>query len=380
MNMLCHSISLVRNSARRRHIWMLAAVVVLLASTIVPVSFTQSSRTITTVAGTGVCGFSGDGGSATFGQLNRQAGLCADLAGNVYIADLGNHVVRRVSTFGVITTVAGTGAPGFNGDGKVATNSQLAAPAAVAVDATGRNLYVVDNGNHRIRRVDLSTGTMTTFAGGGNPADGLGDGKLATEAKLISPSAIAIDALGNVFIADYGHFRVRRVDITTGTITTVAGSGARGFCGDGGPALSACFKGIVALAFGPAGELYIADADDRRVRKLSNGVITTFAGNGAFTLPTPGPAIQSSIKRPQGLAVDVDGSVYITDNVNHQVYRVSPSGILSIAVGTGTPGYAGDSGAAEYAMLNGPSGLAMDRFRNLYISDTLNCRVRRVGP
>jgi sugar lactone lactonase YvrE len=378
--MFCKPVSLMKNAAQRRRILMLGAVVALLLSTVVPVSLTQSSRTITTIAGTGLCGYSGDGNTATFAQLNRQAGLCTDLAGNVYIVDLANHVVRKISTFGVITTVAGTGAPGYNGDGKVATNSQLAAPTAAAVDASGRNLYIVDNGNHRIRRVDLLNGTMTTFAGGGNPADGLGDGKLATEAKLISPSAIAMDALGNVFVGDFGHFRVRRVDITTGIMTTVAGSGARGYCGDNGPALSACFKGIVALAFGPTGELYIADADDKRVRKVSNGVVTTFAGNGTYTLPTPGPATQSSIKRPQGVAVDVDGSVYIADNVNHQVYRVSPTGVLSILVGTGTPGFAGDNGPAENAMLNGPSGLAVDRFRNLYISDTLNCRVRRVGP
>jgi DNA-binding beta-propeller fold protein YncE len=379
--MFVAEISSVRSAEQHRRILVLGAVAVLTLITLVPATFTQSNRMITTVAGTGVCGFSGDGGLATRAQVNGAAGVAVDFAGNLYIADLGNHVIRKVTSFGTITTVAGTGAAGYNGDNKLATNAQLAAPAGVAVDTAGRKLYIADEGNHAIRKVDLQTLTITTVAGTPEQSGFSGDKGLATQAKLNYPVGVAIDALGNLYIADSTNRRVRKVD-PDGIITTVAGNGQRGSngAGDNGLATQASFKGLAAIALGPDNDLFIADSEDHRVRRVdANGIITTFAGNSTFGPPTPGLATKSSVRLPQGLATDVDGSLYIADNVSHMILQVSVGGMLTIVAGTGTASFGGDNGPAAQALLNGPSGLAVDHFRNLFISDTLNCRVRRVS-
>lgn len=371
--------SFVTNANRRHARARLGAVVMVTLVMLVPTGFTQSNQTIATYVGTGVCGFSGDGGLATRAQLNSPAGLATDLAGNLYIADLGNHVVRRVTPFGAITTIAGTGAPGYNGDHQLATNAQLAAPAGVAVDAAGLNLYIADNGNHRIRQVDLTTLTISTIAGTGERGFS-GDSGPATRARLNYPAGVAVDQAGNLYIADSQNRRIRRVD-PNGIITTVAGTGQRGFSGDSGLAIFASFRGPVAVAVGPHGDLFIADNEDHRVRRVDqNGLITTVAGNGAYLGPTPGPATQSSVRWPQGLATDAAGNLYIADNTSHMVLQVSPAGMLTIVAGTGTPGFNGDHIPARQAVLNGPSGLAVDRLGNLYVSETLGCRVRRISP
>ena len=193
---------------------------------------------ITTVAGNGVSGYGGDGGPATSASLYQPTGVAVDAAGNVFITDRGNNRVRKVdAATGVITTVAGTGTNGYSGDGGPATGADLAYPTAVAVDAAG-DLFIVDLGNSRIRRVDAATGIITTVAGNGMQAYG-GDGGPATGASLNYPLDVAVDAAGNVFIADYVNHRVRRVDAATGVIATVAGTGVAGYGGDGGPAVSA---------------------------------------------------------------------------------------------------------------------------------------------
>lgn len=368
-----------RKLVRRWHIWASTITLVALALLMItPLSFTQTGGTITTVAGTGVCGFSGDGGSATQAQLKGPAGLATDGMGNLYIADLGNHVIRKVTPFGTITTIAGTGAPGYNGDDKPATNAQLAAPTDVAVDPLGQGLYIADNGNHRIRRVDLTTGIITTVAGTGQQGFS-GDGGPATEATLSYPSGVALDALGNLYIADSQNHRIRKVDVN-GIITTVAGNGARGFSGDNGPATAASFKEPVAVAVSSTGFLFVADTADHRVRRVDpSGTITTVAGNGTFTAPHPGPATQSSIRWPQALAVDALGNLYIADFGSHMILRLNPDGELSVVAGVGFPGFGGDGGPASQATLNGPSGIVMGPFGNLFFSDSLNCRVRRIG-
>ncbi len=364
---------------RRWHTWAFAGLMVALTLlTVTPLSFTQTGGTITTVAGTGVCGFSGDGGSATQAQLKGPAGLATDGMGNLYIADLGNHVIRKVTPFGTITTVAGTGAPGYNGDDKPATNAQLAAPTDVAVDPLGQSLYIADNGNHRIRRVDLTTGMITTVAGTGQQGFS-GDGGPSTAATLSYPSGVALDALGNLYIADSQNHRIRKVDVN-GIITTVAGNGARGFSGDNGPATAASFKEPVAVAVSSTGFLFVADTADHRVRRIDpSGTITTVAGNGTFMAPNPGPATQSSIRWPQALAVDALGNLYIADFGSHMILRLDPDGELSVVAGVGFPGFGGDGGPASQATLNGPSGIVMGPFGNLFFSDSLNCRVRRIG-
>jgi hypothetical protein len=335
------------------------------------------SGTITTVAGDGTTGFSGDGGPATNASLYEPTGVAVDAAGNVYIADPGNHRVRKVSTSGTITTVAGNGSPGFSGDGGPATNASLDGLRGVAVDAAG-NLYIADWVNSRVRKVSTS-GMITTVAGSGTYGFS-GDGGPATDASLSSPYGVAVDAAGNLYIADAGNSRVRKVS-TSGTITTVAGSGTYGFSGDGGPATNAALSSPQGVALDAAGNLYIADAQDTRVRKVStSGTITTVAGSGTYGFSGDGgPATDAGLKGPTGVAVDAAGNLYIADPGNHRVRKVSTSGTITTVAGNGTQGFSGDAGPATNASLNTPYGVAVDAAGNLYIADPGNNRVRKVS-
>ncbi|RMG45824.1 MAG: serine/threonine protein kinase, partial [Acidobacteria bacterium] len=229
----------------------------------------------------------------------------------------------------------------------------------------------------------------TTVAGTGEPGFS-GDGGPATAARLMNPSALALDAEGNLYIADVGNNRIRRVDRATGIITTVAGSGARGFAGDGGPATAAAFNGLRGLAIGPSGDLFVADFFNQRVRRISaDGTITTVAGNGTFNISSEqqlgdgGPASQAVVRWPIDVAVDQAGNLYIAENASHRIRRVTPDGIITTVVGSGSPlfgGFSGDGGPARQARLNLPSGIAVDGSGNLYISDAGNFRVRKVSP
>jgi sugar lactone lactonase YvrE len=281
----------------------------------------STSGTITTVAGNGTPGFSGDGGPATNASLASPTGVAVDAAGNLYIADAGNDRVRKVSASGTITTVAGTGTPGFSGDGGPATGAGLVYPSGVAVDAAG-NLYIADTYNNRVRKVSAS-GTITTVAGNGTPGFS-GDGGPATNASLASPSGVAVDAAGNLYIADPDNSRVRKVS-TSGTITTVAGNGTPGFSGDGGPATNASLFNPSGVAVDAAGNLYIADTTNSRVRKVStSGTITTVAGNGTPGFSGDGgPATNASLVYPSGVAVDAAGNLYIADSQNNRVRKVA---------------------------------------------------------
>src|ERR1051326_5130759 len=240
-------------------------------------AFAQTNA-ITTVAGNGTAGYSGDGGSATSAQLNAPFSIAVDSAGNIYIAEWSNNRVRKVSTSGTITTFAGTGAGGFGGDGGPATDAALNSPEGVAVDAAG-NVYIADAFNNRIRKVDPS-GIITTIAGNGNPGY-TGDGP-ALSAGLNDPSGVAVDKNGNVYVADNSNHRIRK--ISGGTISTIAGTGVGGFSGDGGPATKAQVFNPTHLTIDGAGNLYIADYSNNRVRKIdTSGTITTIAGT---TTPT----------------------------------------------------------------------------------------------
>src|SRR5437879_1577083 len=236
------------------------------------------SQTINTVAGGGA----GDGGDATIANLNSPAGVSVDSSGNLYIADLGNERIRKIAAAtGIITTVAGNGVLGFAGDGGAATSASLNSPAGVSVDASG-NLYIADYANHRIRKVSAATGIITTVAGNGINTFA-GDGGAATSASLNSPSGVALDASGNLYIADYFNNRIRKVDAASGIITTVAGNGSFGFAGDGGAATSASVSGPAGVAVDAGGNLYIANYSTHRIRKVdaATGIITTVAGNGS---------------------------------------------------------------------------------------------------
>jgi len=342
---------------------------------------------ITTVAGTGSDGYAGGGGLATAAALYYPSGVAVDAAGNLYIADTYNHRVRRVdAATGTITTVAGTGVQGYGGDGGPATGATLSGPAGVAVDALG-NLFIADEGNCRVRRVDAATGTITTVAGTGVRGYA-GDGGPATSAELTFPSGVAVDAAGTVFIADRANNRVRRVDATTGVITTVAGIGSFGYSGDGGPATSAALGSPEGLAVDGAGNLFIADTSNNRVRRVdaATGVITTLAGaSGSGSWGDGGPAAGAALSVPGGVAVDATGNIFIADMGNQRVRRIDArTGIISIVAGTivaGNPlvGHGGDGGPATGATLSGPTGVAVDGAGNLFIADKFNNRIRKVA-
>jgi sugar lactone lactonase YvrE len=278
------------------------------------------SGRINTVAGTGAEGFSGDGGAATRAKLHRPIGLAVDGSDNLFIGDARNHRVRRVNGSGTIGTAAGTGVLGFSGDGGAATSARLSFPWELTLDSG--NLYIADSGNHRVRRVDAS-GTITTVAGTGVRGYS-GDGGAATAARLNRPGAVAVDDSGRLYIADFGNNRVRRVD-ASGRITTVAGNGQQGFSGDGGRATRAKLKAPSGLALDAAGNLYIADSGNNRVRKVNrSGKINTVAGNGKGGFSGDGgKATKAKLNYPIGLALDNSHNLYVADSGNHRVRRVA---------------------------------------------------------
>jgi sugar lactone lactonase YvrE len=336
----------------------------------------DSSGIITTAAGNGTYGFSGDGGPATGASLYSPSGVALDAAGNIYIADSRNHRIRKVDTSGIITTVAGNGTFGFSGDGGPATSATLSDPYGVAVDAAG-NLYIVDQLNNRIRKVDTS-GTIATVAGNGTPGFS-GDNGPATSASLYSPSGVAVDAAGNLYIADTSNQRIRKVD-TSGIITTVAGNGTGGYSGDSGPATSASLNYPYGVAVDAAGNLYIADESNQRIRKVdTSGIITTVAGNGtAGYSGDDGPAISATLYYPRGVAVDASGNLYIADLYNQRVRMVDTAGIITTIAGNCTYGFSGDGGPATSAMLAYPSGVAVNGAGDIFVADLINYRVRKI--
>ena len=283
---------------------------------------------ISTIAGDGVSGGSGDGGSALNASLSDVAGVAIDAAGNVYFGDASNRRVRKVTPSGIISTVAGNGTEGFSGDGGAATDATLNRPTFVAVDSAGR-FYIADSSNRRIRRV-AADGTITTIAGNGL-AGFSGDGGPATLASLASPLGIALDKAGNLYIADADNHRIRRIDLR-GVITTVAGNGVEGFAGDQGPATRASLNYPEDVAIDGSGNLFIADSGNNRIRKIdSSGVISTIAGtiDNGFS-GDGGPSLEAVLNFPWGLTTDAAGSVYIADRVNNRIRKISAK--LSVTI------------------------------------------------
>ena len=331
---------------------------------------------INTVAGNGFVTYSGDGGQATSAELDYPSSAAVDAAGNLYIADFYNNVVREVSfATGVITTVAGDGMSGYSGDGNQASSAELNEPIGVAVDASG-DLFIADSGNNVIREV--SEGVISTVAGGGSPGSGLGDGGPATDAELADPTGVAVDTSGDLFIADSGDNVIR--EVSGGIITTVAGGGRPvSGLGDGGPATDAELADPTGVAVDGSGDLFIADNGNNVIREVSGGIINTIAGGGnpASGIGDGGPATQAKVSNPGGVAVDSSGNVYIADTGNEVVREVSGSVINTIA-GDGNIGYSGDLGQATEAELNYPTGVAVDAAGNVYIADSNNNVIRQV--
>jgi uncharacterized protein (TIGR03437 family) len=326
-----------------------------------------SNGVIATVAGNGTLGFSGDNGPATSAQLNLPRGIAVDPAANLYIADYYNQRIRKVAN-GVIATVAGNGIPAFSGDNGPATSATVNYPEGVATDSAG-NLYIADTNSNRVRKV--SNGVITTVAGDGNDTFG-GDNGPATSAHVFNPLGVAVDSTGNLYIADFGNDRVR--EVSGGIITTVAGGGSS--FSDNIPATS---SGIApyGVAVDSAGNLYIADFSTSRVRKVTGGMITTVAGGGLPIVDSV-PATSTQLNWPAGVAVDNAGNLYIADTDNNRVRKVS-NGVITIVAGNGTPGFSGDDGPATSARLNHPFGVAADSAGNFYIADDYNHRIRRVS-
>lgn len=275
---------------------------------------------ISIVAGNEQAGFSGDGGPAINASLDGPRGLATDAAGNLYIADAGNDRVRKVDIHGVITTVAGNEQQGFSGDGGPAIRASLSRPNGVAVDAAG-NLFIADTANHRVRKVDLQ-GIITTMAGNGQQGFS-GDGGPATSASLRHPDAVALDANKNLYIADTNNMAIRKVN-PANIISTVAGNSTPGFSGDGGPGVKASLSFPGGLTVDAAGNLYIADTGNSRIRKVSrSGIIATVAGNGRTDFSGDGcPPTAASLHNPHGVVVDATGNLLIADTFNFRIRKV----------------------------------------------------------
>jgi DNA-binding beta-propeller fold protein YncE len=337
-----------------------------------------SGGVIRTVAGSNTRGFGGDGGSATSAAFDQPRAATVGPDGAVYIADTFNHRVRRVDPAGEVTTIVGTGQAAYSGDGGPAGAATLHWPHGLAVDPAGAALYIADAANHRIRRVDLASGVISTVAGNGSPGFS-GDGGPATAAQLQDPKSVWVAPSGELFIADSANERIRRVD-RQGAISTVAGNGVPGFSGDGGPAAAAQFDGPRGVAGDTAGNLYVADDNNHRVRRIdAAGIVTTLAGNGtAASAGDGGPARSAQLDHPRGVAVDGRGNVFIAETMSHRIRMVAPDGTIATAAGCGRSGYGGDGGPATVARLFEPRGVAVDAAGRLYVADTYNDRIRRV--
>ena len=333
---------------------------------IVPV-LTQSQN-ISTFAGTGLSGYFGDGGQATDAELSSPGGLYMDKTGNVLIADQGNGSIRQVSASGIVTTIVGVGAGGYYGDGGQATAAELSAPELLWVDTSSGNLFIADQLNNRIRKVDNS-GIITTVAGIGVSGYS-GDGGQATDAELATPIAVSFDNSGNMYIADYSTHHIRKVD-NSGVITTIAGTGIGGYNGDGIQATAAELNNPSSVRVDAAGNIYVSEINGQRIRKIDpSGIISTIAGTGAGGYNGDGiSATSAQISDPFDVFLDASGDVFIAEFIGNRVREVNTSGMISTIAGIGVGGFSGDGGLATAAELNYPLAIYVDASANMYIAE-----------
>jgi sugar lactone lactonase YvrE len=316
---------------------------------------------------------------ATTVPLVLPSAVALDAQGNLYLAEMANHVIRKVDVAGHITVIAGSGVQGFGGDSGPATSALLDSPQGLATDA--HNLYISDTHNHRIRKVDFSTGTITTIAGNSSSGSD-GDAGLASAATLDAPTSLALDSKGDLYFADMRSHRIRKISAETGIITTVAGNGTQGFDGDGGKAAASLIDSPAGIVVDSSGNLYIADTHNHRVRRVdtTTGGITTVAGTGTAGFSGDfDSAATAKLSLPQGLTVDQQGNVYLTDTANHRIRRIDTNyGTITTIAGEGTQGFAGDGGPAITASLDSPRS-AISGAGSLVIADTGNRRIRAIA-
>jgi streptogramin lyase len=346
-------------------------------------AFDTPAPTIDTIAGTGKPGHAGDGGKGVDALLHDPAHCDLDGIGHLYIAEAAGHCVRKLDLkTGLISTVAGTGKKGYSGDGGLATDATLNEPYAAVVSPDG-DLYIADRLNAVVRRVDGKTGFISTVAGTGKKGFA-GDGGPAVKALMVEPHDCCLDGRGGLLIADVGDGRIRRLDLKTGLISTFAGTGnpksklTRSDLGDGGPATKAVILGARAVCVGDHGDVYICEREGNAVRRVDPaGVITTIAGSGARGL-TDGPATRATFDGPKAIRADRAGNLYIVDTENHAIRRIDAKTREVTTVAGGRKGPQGDGGDPLKAALDRPHGCAIDLDGTLYIADSGNNRVRRV--
>jgi uncharacterized protein (TIGR03437 family) len=395
----------VKASGRRNLSLFQSIAALLFLSAVTPeLATTTFSYQLQTVAGGD---YAGDGGPASLALLLQLEGMATDPWGNLYVSDAADHRVRKITPSGIITTVVGNGHAGFSGDGGPAESAQLRTPYGLAVDRNG-NLYVADLGNARIRRI-TPQGIISTVAGGGVTPAAQADGQPATSVLLTSPRNVATDFYGRVYFSDFGGNRVYQIS-DTGNLVAVAGTGESGFSGDGGSALRAKLNAPAGLAVDAASNLYVADSGNGRVRKISKGLISTLGDGGV-----PGGTSSVPVSRPAGLAIDPDGSLFIADIGGNQILRVTPQlvttpiaqpardltvdlqgnlyacsgstvvrrprlGDVAVIAGGTAVSYLGDGSIPDRVRFRQASAIARDAIGNLYIADTGNHRVRKITP
>lgn len=344
-------------------------------------AYSTQAQTITTIAGIATAGYTGDGGPATAASFkNPIGGIARDAAGNLYVCDGQNYCVRKITPAGIISTFAGDYMASALGDGGPATAAHIVIPQAVAVDPSG-NVFITDLDN-RVRRVDATTGIITTYAGMGSVSGSGPDNVQATASKLDQPQALACDAAGNLYISEYGAAKVRVV-APSGIITTFAGTGVSGFSGDGGPATAAKVKAVGGIAVDKSGNVYLADGANSNIREIvkATGNIVTYAGAGPGSAGDGGPATAALFSLPTGIAFDTAGNLLIADMANHKIRKITTSSMLvSTVAGDGTNAFMGDGGPATAAQMSQPTGVVFDATNNMYITDGNNHRVRKVTP
>jgi hypothetical protein len=343
------------------------------------ITLNLNAQSIYTIAGTGIQGYSGDNILATSSEICNVIGIDVDNAGNIYLADGCSNRVRRVDAVtGIITTVAGNGTEGYSGDGGQALSAQLDYPADVALDDSG-NIYIADADNHCIRKVSFQTGIITTIAGTGALGDS-GDGVPATGAAMIYPMGVAVDSAFNVYIATN---RVRIIIASTGIISTIAGTQTPGFSGDGGLSVNAQVWTPSDVVVAKNGDIYFSDGSNRRIRKIerTTGIINTVAGNGTNAAsPDGGLATQSSLYGADNIDIDSAGNIYFSERLGHRVREVKKSDSTLVTVaGTGVPGFSGDWGPALSAQLYIPRGVLVVPGGDIYVSDNNNNRIRKIS-